>query len=77
MSPAPRAGRSLAFAVLIAAAPADPSAVKACLSGLNADPTLYTTQAAANDLRAASADDLRKAEAILAAVELAAKPQLG
>jgi pimeloyl-ACP methyl ester carboxylesterase len=29
-------------------APAD--AVKACLAGLNADPTLYTTQAAANDL---------------------------
>ena len=35
-------------------APAD--AVKACLAALNADPTLYTTQAAANDL-----DEVRQA----------------
>ncbi len=34
----------------VAATPAPAEAVKACLASLNADPTLYTTQAAANDL---------------------------
>ncbi|MFB3891437.1 MAG: cyclodeaminase/cyclohydrolase family protein [Phycisphaerae bacterium] len=62
---------------LVAGAALGAAAVKLCDFNVRINCPQVKDAAAAADLRAASALDVRKAQAILAAVEQAAKPQLG